>query len=356
MWVIVSEVSMPAKSKSLFLSLVILLMAALACQPSIVVTPTPADGALALTLTSVVGTLSAVMSPTQPVVVSATFPSEGVPSATEMPPILTATASPVINTATITFTASPGIPMASVTVGTNCRSGPGRVYDLRGGAQVGVKYMLIGKSTSTGYWIVLLPDGRECWLWGQYANVEGNVSSLPEYAIPPTPILLGSVSGTITNNLGAPVANALVIAHFAGQSATTGSNGVYTLGNLPAGPEFITVEASAHLPVNRTVQISQGGSVIENFVITQAVPTAPVDGPATLEGWVLINGAPAVGAEVWILQRNQRTITDNNGYYRFDTRSGTVAILARLGNKRGTAQLSIPRDKTTLAPDIFLLP
>jgi hypothetical protein len=347
---------MEAQSKSLFISLSILLMAALACQPPIAVTPTPADSAMALTLTSVVGTLSAVMSPTQPVVVSATFPSEGVPSATEMPPILTATPSPVINTPTVAFTASPGIPMASVTLGTNCRTGPGRIYDLRGGAQVGVKYLLIGKSTSTGYWIILLPDGRECWLWGEHAIVEGNVSTLPEYAIPPTPILLGSVSGTITGDTGQPVANAVVTAHFAGRSVTTGSNGSYTLGNLPAGPEFITVEAAAYLSTNRSVQISQGSSVTENFVITQAVPSAPVDGPATLEGWVLISGAPAVGAEVWISQRNQRTVTDNNGYYRFDTRSGTVVILARLGNKRGSVQVSIPPDKTTLAPDIFLLP
>lgn len=347
---------MVAKSRSLFISLSILLLAASACLPGVAVTPTSADGAMALTLTSVVGTLSAVMSPTQPVAASATFPSEGVPSATEMPPILTATASAVINTPTITSTASPGVPMASVTLGTNCRTGPGRVYDLRGGAQVGAKYMLIGKSTSTGYWIILLPDGRECWLWGQYAIVEGNVSTLPEYAIPPTPILLGSVTGTITGNQGELVANAVVTAHFAGKSVTTGSDGRYRLDSLPAGPEFITVDAATYLPANRTVQISQGGSVTENFVITRALTPAPGDGPATLEGWVLTNGAPAVGAEVWILQRNQRTVTDNNGYYRFDTRSGTVVILARLGNRRGSVQVTVPPDKTTLAPDIFLLP
>ena len=48
------------------------------------------------------------------------------------------------------------------------------------------------------YWIVNNPDRPgECWLWGQYASVSGDTSSLPVRTPPPTPTPLapGSLSG-----------------------------------------------------------------------------------------------------------------------------------------------------------------
>lgn len=240
---------MIAKSKSLFMSLGILLLAGLACQPPIAVTP--ADAGMALTLTSVVGTLSAVMSPTQPVMASATFPTEGVPSATEFPPILSETPSPVIITPTLTLTASPSVPMVSVTVGTNCRTGPGRVYDRVGGAQVGVNYVIVGKSTPTNYWIILLPDGRECWLWGRYAIVEGNVASLSEIPAPapPTPVpALGTILVTVLGPSATgdvPIDNATVTLS-TGERAQNLGNGLYLFVNVSAGTKDIWATAPNH--------------------------------------------------------------------------------------------------------------
>ncbi len=91
-------------------------------------------------------------------------------------------------TPTITFTATPGIPMVSVSADTNCRRGPGKEYDNVGALLINQSAEIVGKSTPTGYWIIKNPerDGT-CWLWGTYAIVTGDISSLPEIPIPPTP-------------------------------------------------------------------------------------------------------------------------------------------------------------------------
>jgi hypothetical protein len=92
-------------------------------------------------------------------------------------------------TATITLTPTPSVPMASVSQNTNCRTGPGANYDLSGALTIGDSAEVVGKSTSTGYWIIKTPGNAAatCWLWGQYATVTGDVSGLPEYNIPPSP-------------------------------------------------------------------------------------------------------------------------------------------------------------------------
>jgi hypothetical protein len=148
----------------------------------------------------------------------------------------------VVFTPTFTLIPSPSVPMVSVTTGTNCRTGPGREYDIVGGAPVGVKFVVIGRNTSTDYWIIRLQDGRECWLWGRHAVVEGNVSTLPEYAIPALPV--GSVAGIITDYTGAGIPNATVTALLSQKTASTGSNGRFSIDNLRTGQEFLDVRAS----------------------------------------------------------------------------------------------------------------
>jgi hypothetical protein len=91
-------------------------------------------------------------------------------------------------TSTPEFTPTPSVPTVTVSVNTNCRTGPGVVYPLVGGLNVGQSAEIIGKRTGTNYWIIKLPsNGAVCWLWDEYATVSGNVANLQEYAIPPTP-------------------------------------------------------------------------------------------------------------------------------------------------------------------------
>jgi hypothetical protein len=71
---------------------------------------------------------------------------------------------------------------------TNCRLGPGQVYDIVGGLLVGETGNVVGRYLDGNYWIINNPDGGgECWLWGYYATLEGPLDNLPYYTPPPTP-------------------------------------------------------------------------------------------------------------------------------------------------------------------------
>ena len=92
-------------------------------------------------------------------------------------------------TPTITFTLTPTTPMVSVSVETNCRSGPGTVYDALGVLHVGETAQVVGKGADGGYWIIQLPKNPavKCWLWDNYATVTGNTDGLAKFSAPPTP-------------------------------------------------------------------------------------------------------------------------------------------------------------------------
>lgn len=102
------------------------------------------------------------------------------------PPAAAFTETPSL-TPTITLTPTPTIPQVTVSSATNCRTGPSMAYDLLYTMQPGQSAEVIGKDTADNYWIIKMPNGGICWLWGQYASVSGNIAALPEYAIPPTP-------------------------------------------------------------------------------------------------------------------------------------------------------------------------
>jgi hypothetical protein len=57
---------------------------------------------------------------------------------------------------------------------------------------VGQTAEVVGKNSSTNYWIIKIPGNASgtCWLWGQYATVSGDTSALAEATVPPTPIVL----------------------------------------------------------------------------------------------------------------------------------------------------------------------
>jgi len=97
------------------------------------------------------------------------------------------------------FTVTPSVTTVTVTLDTNCRTGPGTQYEQIDALLVGQPAKVVGKNTSTSYWIIEKPNGSgTCWLWGQYATVSGNTSSLTEYAIPATPTTIPTAVAAIT--------------------------------------------------------------------------------------------------------------------------------------------------------------
>ena len=106
-------------------------------------------------------------------------------------------------TATITLTPTQEKPMISVSVDTNCRKGPGKIYDWIGALMVGEQAEVVGRSMDGQYWVIKNPDqAGNCWLWGNYANVTGPTSGLPQYTQPPTPTPAFYWAGTWTSYLG----------------------------------------------------------------------------------------------------------------------------------------------------------
>jgi hypothetical protein len=92
-------------------------------------------------------------------------------------------------TPTLEFTSTSEVPHLTVTVQTNCRSGPGEAYDILGVMNVGETAEVIGRSAANNYYIIHLPSNPSitCTIWGQYATLTGGSSGLTVFNIPPTP-------------------------------------------------------------------------------------------------------------------------------------------------------------------------
>jgi len=80
-------------------------------------------------------------------------------------------------------------PAVQVSVDTNCRSGPGKVYTYLGALLVGEEANIYGKDPSGSWFYINNPDLEEsfCWIWGYFANTSGNTAPLPIYTPGPTP-------------------------------------------------------------------------------------------------------------------------------------------------------------------------
>lgn len=111
-------------------------------------------------------------------------------------PSMTATPAPSqTSTSTSTFTPTETLtptslpPVASVSLATNCRAGPGQAYPIVSSLKPGQVAQVTARSTVEDYWYIAIPDqGHEhCWLWGEYATVEGDASILPVLTPPPAP-------------------------------------------------------------------------------------------------------------------------------------------------------------------------
>jgi hypothetical protein len=187
----------------------ILLTATLACNlPG--ATPTPAIGVeAALTSLALTQAAGVNLPPAQP----------EIPLTTPLPPSITPT-----------FTQS--IPMVSVSLDTNCRTGPGVNYDYLTALLVGEKAEVVGKYTSVSptYWVIK-KGSITCWLWGQYATVEGDISSLPEMVPPPSPTPPPTDTPTATATTPPPAGDLHIIEIF----MSTQFEVVTRVGTTPTG-------------------------------------------------------------------------------------------------------------------------
>ncbi len=112
------------------------------------------------------------------------------PTPSQMPTSSQAPTSASTLTPIATLTPTPLPLMASVSLATNCRTGPGLAYPFVLSFKPGQVAQVTARSTVEDYWYIANPDqGDEfCWLWGEYATVEGDASILPVLTAEPSPI------------------------------------------------------------------------------------------------------------------------------------------------------------------------
>ena len=166
--------------KKILLILSIILLITLACNIDSATPPPPPPAAVDGNTIATSVALTIVASGQTPP------PNAKVP--TPLPTMTQAIPPTAAFTPTLALTATPSVPMVSVSENTNCRTGPGKVYDYIGALSIGEKAEVVGKNTPSDYWIIKNPDSNgNCWLWGYYATVVGNTDNLQEYAVPPTP-------------------------------------------------------------------------------------------------------------------------------------------------------------------------
>jgi hypothetical protein len=127
-------------------------------------------------------------------------PTEALEETPLVPPTDTPTESPPDQpTPTTTFTATLSVPMVEVSVNTNCRTGPGLVYDRVSALLIGQEAEVVARSADGAYWVIRNPSGSgTCWLWGFYATVQGPTAGLPVWDPPPTPTLEATITPTAT--------------------------------------------------------------------------------------------------------------------------------------------------------------
>ena len=173
------------KTNPILLTVTVLVLVSLACVvPSLSVAPTPLPGAMETQVAQMIVvalTQTAQSIPPTPIPTD-TPPFTFTPELPTFTPTVTVTPSPV-------FTPTSAIPLISVSVATNCRVGPGRVYDRVGALVVGQTAEVIGRNNAGNYWYIRNPNRTTdfCWLWGEYATVTGNLAALPVFTPPPTP-------------------------------------------------------------------------------------------------------------------------------------------------------------------------
>lgn len=175
-----------SKRSPLLLSAAVLAVAALACGQFAPAAPPQDPNAAEVSIAQTVAarqTEAALVNPP-----TATF--------TSLPALATLTFEPTLSS-TPELTPTLETPLITVSADTNCRTGPGQVFERVGMLLVGETAEIVGREPRGEYWLIPNPDESDveyCWVWGEYATVTGNLLPLLFASPPPTPVLNVNIS------------------------------------------------------------------------------------------------------------------------------------------------------------------
>lgn len=94
-------------------------------------------------------------------------------------------------------------PKAHISENTNCRFGPGEVYERLGIASAGQTLEVFGVDPGGNFWFVSHPgkSDQKCWIWGKYVTPEGPTDQLPVYTPRPTPTQQPTATPAVSFNV-----------------------------------------------------------------------------------------------------------------------------------------------------------
>lgn len=101
-------------------------------------------------------------------------------TASQTPPTVESTPTPE---ATPTL----GAPQATAIKDSNCRFGPGQVYEVTGYLLSEQTAPIVGRRSDSTWWVIQTESGVKCWIWDELVEVSGDTSSVPIVEAPPTP-------------------------------------------------------------------------------------------------------------------------------------------------------------------------
>lgn len=169
------------KRHPILLSVILLAVAALACSQTAPAAPPQDPNAVNTSIAQTIAARQTDAAPVNPP--TATFTASSAAPTLTLEPTLSATPD---------FTPTLETPLISVSVDTNCRTGPGQVFERVGILLVGETAEIVGREPKGEYWLIRNPDEGDveyCWIWGEYATVTGNLLPLLYMSPPPTPVL-----------------------------------------------------------------------------------------------------------------------------------------------------------------------
>ena len=157
----------------------------------------------------------------------------------------------------------------------------------------------------------------------------------------------GTVTGTVTNNAGAPIQGASVTS--GGNGVITGSDGGYTIA-VPAGSATLTAALGGYQSALETVTVTAGASTAASALQLQPVNPGSVTGQVVDGSGNGLSGASVASSGL-------ATVTAAGGTYSFSNLpAGPTTITASMtGFQSGTANVTVVAATSTAAPTITLV-
>lgn len=156
------------------------------------------------------------------------------------------------------------------------------------------------------------------------------------------------ISGTVTDTEGLPVSGVTVSTNKSDVTATTASDGTYSLADVPAVTQMVVFEKAGYGTAAVTVPASRlsGGSATVNAILEFA--------QAVIQGKVfdaMANNAPVEGATV-TLNGTKTATTDASGAYKFE--GLTIQDYTLVISKKGIGEATINLTKDMFGTDAVI--